>query len=123
MGPRTLVEGTLGDRRLQLGHELGVASQLQLRVDEIRLGSGAQLLEPRRLEPGEGLVGEVGERRAAPQPERLAQLRRASSRVLSSPLRDEPLEAAEIRLLGRGLERVAGIAGDDHFCAERLAEL
>ena len=100
-----------------------MAAQLELGVDEIRLGGRAQLLEPRHLEPGEGLVGEVGERRPAPQPERLAQLRRASVRVLSPRLGDEPLEAAEVRLLGRRLEHVAGIAGDDHFRAERLAEL
>ncbi len=72
LGARALVEGTLGDRRLQLGDELGVAAQLELGVDEIRLGRRAQLLEPRHLEPGEGLVGEVGQRRPAPQPERLA---------------------------------------------------
>ena len=100
-----------------------MAAQLELGVDEIRLGRRAQLLEPRHLEPGEGLVGEVGERRPAPQPERLAQLRRASVRVLSPPLGDEPLEAAEVRLLGRCLEHVAGIARDDHVRAERLAEL
>ena len=38
LGARALVEGTLGDRRLQLGDELGVAAQLELGVDEIRLG-------------------------------------------------------------------------------------
>ena len=74
-------KGRSATRRLQLGDELGVASQLELGVDEVRLGGRAQLLEPRRLEPGEGLVGEVGQRRPAPEPERLAQLRRASVRA------------------------------------------
>ena len=100
-----------------------MAAELQLGVDEIPLGRHAQLLEPRHLEPGEGLVREVGERRPAPQPERLAKLRRAGLRVLSQRLGDEPLEAAEVRLFGRCLEGVARIAGDDHFRAERLAEL
>ncbi len=100
-----------------------MASQLQLGVDKIRLGGGAQLLEPRHLEPGEGLVGEVGQRRSAPQPDRLAQLLRASLRILSPRLGDEPLEAAEVRLVGRRLEQVAGIARDDDLRTERLAEL
>ena len=120
---RALVEGMLGDRRLQLGDELGVVAQLELGVDEIRLGGRAQLLQPRHLEPGEGLVSEVGERRAAPEPDGLAQLRRTDVRVLSPSVGDEPLEATEVRLLGRCFEHVAGLAGDDHVRAERLAEL
>ena len=44
------------------------------------------------------LVGEVGERRPAPQRERRPELRARGGRVLLARLGDEPLEAGQVEL-------------------------
>ena len=58
--------------------ELGVAAEREVGVDTLLERAEPQLLEPRDLGLGERLVGEVGERRPAPQRERLAELLRAA---------------------------------------------
>ena len=60
----------LGDERLELADELGVASRGEVVVDALLEAGEAQLLQPRDLGLGEALVGEVGKRRAAPERER-----------------------------------------------------
>ena len=70
---RALAQRLGGDQRLELGDELGVAPEREIRLDPLLERDGAQLLEPRDLGLGERLVEEVGERRAAPERERLAQ--------------------------------------------------
>ena len=61
------------DERLELGDELGVTAQCEVGVDALLDDDGSQLLEARDLRLRERLVDEVGERRPAPERERLAQ--------------------------------------------------
>jgi hypothetical protein len=64
----------LGGECLELADELGVLARREIRVDPLLERAEAQLLELRRMRLRERLVGEVGQRRPAPQREGLAQL-------------------------------------------------
>ena len=61
----------LGDERLELADELVVAPEREVRVDPELDRRQPDLLEPGDRRLGEALVGEVGERRAAPQRQRV----------------------------------------------------
>src|SRR4051794_25280515 len=74
--------------RLAAGREVGVDRELERRQP--------QLLEPADLDGRERLVGDVVERRAAPQRERLARL----------AVREQLLEVAGVDVLGRELQLV-----------------
>ena len=120
---QALVEGVLLDEELELGDEVGVAPELELGVDQLLARREAELLEPRDLECRERLVGDVGERRAAPEPERLAEAPGALGDVGGrARLGAEPLEAAEVDLVGRDVEHVPGVPGDEHVRPQRLAQ-
>jgi hypothetical protein len=69
---QVLAQRVLGDERLQLAHQVGVAAARQVRVDARLERRPAQLLQPRDLDLRERLEGEVGERRPAPERQRLA---------------------------------------------------
>src|SRR5437773_1699511 len=104
----------LRDQRLQLGDEVGMASELELGVEQILAGGELQLLESLDLGRGEGLVGQVGERWPAPELERVMQLRCAFvGRLGLAGLGDELLEAREIELAGAQVQQVARAAGPD----------
>ena len=75
----------LGDERLQLADELGVPAELELGVDPLLDRGEAQLLEAGDLALGEGVVGEVGQRLAAPERERLGERAGGRLRVVSVP--------------------------------------
>ena len=64
----------LRDERGELADERGVASKREVGVDPLLEHGEAALLEARDLGPREVVVGEIGQRRPAPQRERLAQL-------------------------------------------------
>ena len=100
-----LAERVLGDQRLELGDEVGVGAERELGVDQILQRRRRELLEPRGLAKRERLEEQVGERRPAPERERLAEL---SARSSPSALRPsaQPLEAQEVDLVGVGLEQV-----------------
>ena len=123
LGDQALPERVLGDKRLQLGHDSGVATTVEIRVDPFLEGAEARLLQPRDLALRERLVGEVGERGAAPQPQRCAeQLRRLVGRP-SGSVRDEPLKPARVEPVGVDPNDVAGRARDEHTVAEHLPQL
>ena len=63
----------LRDERLELSDELVVASQCQVGVDAELGRREPDLVEPRDRRLGEAFVGEVRERRYAPQRQSLAQ--------------------------------------------------
>ena len=102
--PQALSERVLGDESLELSDQLVVVPEREVGVDP-----GLRRRQPDLLEPGDGglgeaLVGEVRERRAPPERQRLAEpLRRArppgrdASRLL--PFVHQPLEAVEIELV------------------------
>ncbi len=111
------------DERLELGDELGVAAQREVGVDALLDDDGSQLLESRDLRLRERLVDEVGQRRSAPERERLAQRDLGGGCVAGlergPPLLRQAGEAVHVHVLRIELEDVAGRArGDDG--AERL---
>ena len=63
----------LADERLQLTHDLGVASQRQVSIDPVGDGSNPQLVQPPDRGLGKRLVMHIGEGRAAPHTQRAAQ--------------------------------------------------
>jgi hypothetical protein len=112
LSAQPLPQRVRGDQLLQLRDQGGVAAERQLRLDPVLDGADAQLLQADRLRPGEGQVLEVGERRPAPQVERLAQ-QPGGARCLAggegaTPLRGEPLEPARVDLVGLDRQPVAG---------------
>ena len=62
-----------GGQLLQLGDERVVPAERQVGVDPGLQNGEPQFLQPGGLGPGEGVVGQVGQHRAAPQIQRLAQ--------------------------------------------------
>jgi hypothetical protein len=113
----------LADERFQLTDDLGVpAAMRQVGVDPLLHRRHPQLFEPRDLGLGEPLVGQVGERRAAPDRQRLAQGRRRARRLLPRGLREQALEARCVELRRRDLEQVAGRASEQTVVSELLAQ-
>src|SRR5689334_24218624 len=98
-------------------------AQLELGLDQLLARRRAQLLEAGDLDHRERLECQVGQRRSAPQSERLVQKLRAD---LGSPsfggLRDEPLEPVQIDLIGGDVEHVAGRASANEVATEQLAQ-
>ena len=87
---RALAQRLGSDERLELRDELGVAAERKIGLDPLLERDRAELLEPRDLGLGERLVEEVGERRAAPERERLAERtlgRRRDPRPRAPPVR------------------------------------
>ena len=72
--------GCFDDQRVELADHLGMPAGREVGVDRQLDRAQPQLLEPSDLRRRERLVGEVGERLAAPQRERLARARCSSSR-------------------------------------------
>ena len=103
----------LGDEPLEVRDELAAASGSQVAVEQRLPREQAALLEPRRLGLGEGLTREVGERRPAPECERLAR----------AACGEQPLELPQVDELLRLGEGVAGGSGDEDAVAEDPAEL
>ena len=107
LAPEALAEGVLGGERLQLGHELGVAAELEVDVDALLQRGEAQLVQVR----GGGvhrLALEVGQGRAAPECQRLAEEAGRRLRVRAARLGDEGAEAVEVELARFDAEQVAG---------------
>ena len=83
----------LGDQALELGDELRTLAALEIGVDPPLLRRETELLEPRGLFAREGLKCEIGERRPAPQRERIV-------KRLGAALRRELLETRKVQLAG-----------------------
>ena len=91
------------DEHLELGEDLAMAARRQVAVDRA-LGRGqVQLLEAADLAGRERLLGDVGERRPAPQRERLAR----------QVVGDERREAQRIDVAVAQAQLVPAPAGDD----------
>jgi hypothetical protein len=108
----------LGRDRLQLADQVGVAAARQVGVDALLERGEPQLVQPCDLGLRERLVGEVGERRAAPQRERLAQLLGRAGGLRPARLAAQPLEQREVQLVALHVEHVAGRARGQPLGAE-----
>ena len=118
---QSLAQWVLGGERLELADELGVLARCEIGVDPLLQRAEAQLLELRRVRLRERLVGEVGQRRPAPQRERLAQPGGRGGGIGVGRLRDQRLKASQVELGRLDVERVAGRAGHQPAVAELLA--
>jgi hypothetical protein len=121
----------LGDEPFELGRELPVPAERELRLDPLLDGLDAQLLEPGALGGREWIVCELGQRRPAPEVERLAERRRSGGGVAvgeePAPVLEQPLEPQRVDLARVDLEHVAGGSSRQRGRAsgrrERLAQL
>ena len=86
----------LGDQALELADELAVATEGEIRVDAVLERGQVELVEPADLSLRPRFVGELGERRAAPELEGIAQDLRGGRRRGSSRLGRETFEALEV---------------------------
>src|SRR5215210_2741948 len=84
------------DERFQLADQLRVATERELGLDPLLDRSEMELFEPSDLALRKRLVGELGERRAAPQSQRLPQ----------------KLEALQVKLSSTDAHQIATATGD-----------
>ena len=115
-----------GDERLELADEGVVGAGGEVGVDAVLQAREPQLLEVDALDGGERL-GELGQRRAAPQHERLAKARRRRGGVAAgqqgAALVVHAPEADDVEGLRLELDRVARRPGHQHRRGQHLAEL
>ena len=117
LAARALAERLLRDQPLELGDQRAVPAEREVRLDALLESGDPQLLELRDVQLQGRLVRDVGERGAAPQPQRLAQLLRRALREAGgerpAAVLDEPLEPLGVELAGADPEQVAGGAGHE----------
>ena len=77
-----------------------MASEREIGLDPLLERDEAALFEPRDLALGEVVVCEVGQRRTAPQRQRLAQLLGRFPRLCVACLLDQLLEPVHVELAG-----------------------
>ena len=73
LGTEALPGRVQSDETLELGDELGVATELEISIDPVLERGKPELFQPRALSLDEVAVPQVRERWTAPQGERLAQ--------------------------------------------------
>jgi hypothetical protein len=117
-----LAQGVLGDEHLQLADDVGVPAGREIGVEPALERRQSQLLQAGDRRARERLVGQVGERRPAPQGERLAQRGRGSPRLRLGGLGEQALEPRDVDLGGVGAQRVARLARDDPVLAQLAAQ-
>jgi hypothetical protein len=113
LAAEALAKRLFGDRGLQLCDDVLVAAEHQLRFDASLERRPAPLLEPRDLGLRERLVREVGERRTAPQLERLPEHDGGALRIevqLGPPAGHELLEAVDVTLARPDLQAISAPA-------------
>jgi hypothetical protein len=111
---QALAVRVLADQALERADDIGVLAEREARVDELLERGHVKLLEPADLALRETLVREVGERRAAPQRQRLLERcgggAGAAGCELARAVAEQPLEAVAVEQLGRERELVAVLA-------------
>ncbi len=110
LAAQPLAERMLPDERLELGDQLRMPAERELRLE-----TGLDRAEPLLLEPcdlGSRKRGgeEVPERRAAPERQSLAQVLRSGGGTRRASAGDEPPEPLEVELPGLDPQAVAGAA-------------
>ncbi len=123
MGAQALAQRLRAHERLDLRDELGVGAELEIGGDPFLEDAEPQILEPVDLALGERLRLEVGERRAAPQPECLTQESRLLVGLRRPGFPDEPLETGQVELIRVELEHVAARPRQQQPGTEELPQL
>ena len=123
LSPEPLVEGVVGDRALELGDEVRVPAQGELRVDPLGEDRHAEIVETVPLGRREGLVAGVVERAAAKP--RLGAPQRLGPLVvgLRPGLGAQRLNELDVELAVLEANRVGVTPCRDALVAERAAEL
>jgi hypothetical protein len=131
LAAQPFAERVLGDESLQLRDQRRASADAELRLDALLERGEPQLLEAFDLHPRERFEGEVAERPAAPQRQRLVQLVQGTFRRVgrkrTPALLEQSLVPVEIDVLEAGTEHVAGRARDEDglagpVCVKRLAQ-
>jgi hypothetical protein len=126
-----LAKAMLAHQELQLGDEIGVAAEREIDLDPLLDSRQAQFLEPVYLGLRKALVGEIAQRRSAPQRQGgLERYRRAAEiafRARGACLVPQPLESIEVELFRLEVQHVAGRTCDQQLlrvavAAEELAQ-
>ena len=105
-----------------VGNHVVVRAELDLGLDAILERRQPELVEPRDLPLEEALVREVGERRSAPQRQRVAEGGRALGGRKRPRIVDEPLEAAGVDHARLRAERIPAGARLDRLLPERVPQ-
>jgi hypothetical protein len=117
-----LTERLTPDERLELGDRLGVAPQVEPRIDQVAVGAEPKLVEPSGLVGQAGLVDEVGEGGATPDREGRLEDRLPRRGLLVARVGRQRQEVPEVDRLRRQVEDVARCTGDDGVGAEQPAQ-
>ncbi len=125
LGARPLAQRVGLDERLELPYPLGVVAQGELRLHELLGGGQPKLLQAGDLRLRERVVGEVGQRGAAPQreplPEQLGRAVRHSVRKRRAALGEQALEARGVHLVRVDVDHVSALLRDDQTVGARAA--
>ena len=111
LGPCPLAQRMLAHELLELGDQLGMPAELELRLEAVFEPGEAELAEAGEGRVDRGVERELGERR--PPPERESVVERGCGLLGTSghqrlpPLPDAPLEAVHVEPLGVDLEDIA----------------
>ena len=111
--------GVLRSERGSIGDHVVLAPELDLGLDAVLERREPELVEPRDLCLEEALEAEVGKRRAAPEPERVAQPGGPLRRWQRPRLVDEPFEPSGVDRAGLDAEHVPGSARLDRGLPEQ----
>ena len=122
LAPQPLAQRVLGHQRLELTDEPRMAPRGQLGVHARLEGLEPQLLDAGDLGLRERLIGEVAERRAAPQIQRLTQLARRPLGVGHARLADQAFEACHVKLGAVDAQDVARRTRHQAALPEHLAQ-
>ena len=98
LAPQTLAQRMLGDEVSSSGTSAAWRPSWRSPRTAASKVASRSSSRRRRSPRGEGHVGQVGERRAAPQGERLAEQPGGGGRLLRARSRDQRLEAIEVEL-------------------------
>ena len=105
--PQSLVRWMLGDQHLQLRDQLSVPTEREVGLDALLDRLEPKLLHTPNRRLRERLIGDVGQRPAAPQRQGLAEHRGSTRRLGSARLSDEPLEPCQVKLLWLDLQHIS----------------
>jgi hypothetical protein len=113
----------LGGQRVELRDQDSMPAELELGPDALLDRCESELLEPRGLGVRPRFVGQIGQRRAAPQRERLSQRRGALRRVQRSGVREQPLETLRVDRGRRDCQDIARRLRAQDVPADQLPHL
>ena len=118
-----LAQRVLANECLQFGHESGVLPQGEVGIDSGFEGTETQPLQPAPLSLQHRSVGEVCERRAAPERESLPKPAGRIRRILAAGRRHEQIETLHVEPALLDMDQIAGRSRDDQIPTERRPKL